>query len=359
METLRLAPLLLAASLAACTETPPPAAPGPAGSGSPTAPAAGAARLTLTPIALPGATGSVALDYLAVDRAGGKVWVPAGETASVDVIDARTGQVTRVEGFPTVEREGRSGKRMMGPSSATIGEGFAYVGNRGSSEVCAVDLVKLVKGACVALPSPPDGLQYVAATKEVWATTPRDKSITVIDAATPGKLSVKTKITLDGEPEGYAVDQARGVFYTNLEDGNKTLVLEAQGHKVTATWDPRCGKDGPRGLALDAAKGLLFVACTDHVQVLDAGHGGAPLSSLAAGEGVDNIDYLEDKGQLYVAAGKSGTLTVLRVDPKGALSVLATAPSAPGTRVVVAAADGTAYVADGKQGRILSMSLQP
>jgi DNA-binding beta-propeller fold protein YncE len=181
----------------------------------------------------------------------------------------------------------------------------------------------------------------------------------VIDAATPGKLAIKTKITLDGEPEGYAIDQARGVFYTNLEDGNKTLLIDAQSHKVTATWDPRCGKDGPRGLALDAAKGFLFVACTDHVQVLDAGHGGAPLGTLAAGEGVDNIDYLEDKGQLYVAAGKSGTLSVLRVDPKGALSVLAQAPSAPGTRVVVAAADGTAYVADGKQGRILSMSLQP
>ena len=316
-------------------------------------------HLSLTPIPLPGATGPVALDYLAVDRAGGKVWVPAGETASVDVIDTATGKVTRIEGFPTVEREGRGGKRMAGPSSATVGGGFVYVGNRGNSEVCAVDAAKLVKGACVTLPSPPDGLQYVAVTKEVWATTPRDKSITVIDAATPGKLSVKTKITFDGEPEGYAVDQARGVFYTNLEDGNKTLVLDAKTHKVTATWDPRCGKDGPRGLALDAAKGFLFVACTDHVQVLDAGHGGAPLSTLAAGEGVDNIDYLEDKGQLYVAAGKSGTLTVLHVDPKGALSVLATAPSAPGTRVVVAAADGTAYVADGKQGRILSMSLHP
>jgi DNA-binding beta-propeller fold protein YncE len=277
----------------------------------------------------------------------------------VDVIDVATGKVTRVEGFPTVERETKAGKRKVGPSSATIGEGFAYAGNRANSEVCGIGLADLAKAGCVALPSSPDGLQYVAATKEVWVTTPKDKSITVLDASTPGRPALKTKIALEGEPEGYAIDQARGVFYTNLEDGNKTLVLDARAHKVTATWEPRCGADGPRGLALDAAKGFLFVACTDHVQVLDAGHNGAQLAQLPAGEGIDNIDYLDEKKQLYIAAGKAGTLTVAKVDDKGGMSVLAAGPTAPGTRVVVAASNGTAYVADGKQGRILAVSLSP
>ncbi len=370
---MRSALLLLTLSLAACAETTPqPAAgPGPApgpspaptatgpATASPAPAAAGTKQLKVTPVALPGATGSVGLDYLAIDRAAGRVWVPAGETASVDVLDTASGKMTRIEGFPTAPREGRAGKRVVGPSSATIGEGWAYVGNRADSGVCAVSLDTLTKGGCVVLPVAPDGLQYVAATKEIWATTPKDKSITVIDAATPGRPAIKTKIALDGEPEGYAIDQARGVFYTNLEDGNKTLVLDAKAHRVTSTWDPHCGADGPRGLALDAQKGFLFVACTDHVQVLDAGHGGAPLGKLAAGEGVDNIDYLEGAGQLYVAGGKTGTLTVARVDDKGTLSVLASAPTAPGTRVVVAGKDGTAYVADGKQGRILVVSLSP
>jgi hypothetical protein len=35
------------------------------------------------PIALPGATGAVALDYFAYDRATGKLWVPASNTGSV------------------------------------------------------------------------------------------------------------------------------------------------------------------------------------------------------------------------------------------------------------------------------------
>jgi DNA-binding beta-propeller fold protein YncE len=313
----------------------------------------------VTPFALPGATGSVSLDYLAVDRAAGRVWVPAGETGSVDVLDTASGKMTRIEGFPTAEREGRNGKRKVGPSSATIGEGFAYVGNRANGEVCGVGLADLAKAGCVTLPVMPDGLQYVAATKEVWATTPRDKSITVIDVQTPGRPAIKSKIALEGEPEGYAIDQARGVFYTNLEDANKTLVLDARTHKVTATWEPGCGADGPRGLAVDTAKGVVFVACTNGINVLDAAHGGAVLSKSPVGEGIDNIDYVDELRQLYVAGGKSGTLTVLKINDGGAPSVVAQGPAAPGVRVVVAAKDGTAYLADGKAGRLLAASIVP
>src|SRR5437762_13069732 len=41
-------------------------------------------------INLPGATGAVALDYFAHDGATGKLWVPASNTGSVDVIDEKT-----------------------------------------------------------------------------------------------------------------------------------------------------------------------------------------------------------------------------------------------------------------------------
>src|SRR6202035_538617 len=116
--------------------------------------------------------------------------------------------------------------------------------------------------------------------------------ITVLDTSTPGKLKVKTKIGLDGAPEGYAVDDTRGVFYTNLEDKDKTLVLDVKTHKVVATFEAQCGAEGPRGLAVDGGRGFLFVACTDHVEVLlDVAHAGTLISKLDTGAGVDNIDY--------------------------------------------------------------------
>ena len=49
----------------------------------------------------------------------------------------------------------------------------------------------------------PDGLAYVAERSEVWVTTPRDKSIRILDAKT---LAEKAKLTFDGNPEGFAVD---------------------------------------------------------------------------------------------------------------------------------------------------------
>src|SRR5215813_8796407 len=133
-------------------------------------------------IPLPGAPADgVFMDYIACDRGRQRVWVPAGNTGSVDVIDTKSGEVIRIEGFPTAEMERRGRKRTVGPSSATVGKGRVYVGDRADSSVCAVDAKKLTRGACGKLDSMPDGLAYVASTNEVWVTTPRDKTIRVLD----------------------------------------------------------------------------------------------------------------------------------------------------------------------------------
>ncbi len=157
------------------------------------------------PLVLPGATDGVniGMDYLGYDPAGDRVWIPAGALGEVDVIDAGTETISRVPGFPTksVDRRDQKGKRTVGPSSVTLGGGFAYVGNRADSSVCAVDAIKLQRAGCVTLDSSPDGLAYVAATHEVWATTPRDSSITFLDVSKPGAPVVKGKLTLPGKPE--------------------------------------------------------------------------------------------------------------------------------------------------------------
>src|SRR5438132_4690044 len=89
-------------------------------------------------IALPGVppTGGVLMDYIAYDRAHHRVWVPAGNTGSVDVLDATNDQVTRIEGFPTAEMERQATKPTVRPNSVTVSNGFVYVGNRGDSTVC-------------------------------------------------------------------------------------------------------------------------------------------------------------------------------------------------------------------------------
>src|SRR5437868_6026957 len=79
-----------------------------------------------TALPLPGAGGPVIMDYLAAS--GSEVWIPAGNTGRVFVLDGGTQKFRTIEGFPT--RKGR-GDRLVGPSSVSLGQGHAYVGNRG------------------------------------------------------------------------------------------------------------------------------------------------------------------------------------------------------------------------------------
>jgi DNA-binding beta-propeller fold protein YncE len=309
------------------------------------------AHLTFKPLALPGASGPASLDYIVCDRTRSRVWVPVGGTGSVDVFDVSSGNFTRIDGFATVEREVRGRKRTLGPSAAAVGDGFVYVGNRATNEVCPIDVNTLKPAKCLKLGTGTDGVAFVAATKEVWVTTPRDQTLTVLDASKPSSLTVKTTVKLDGAPEGYAVDEARGLFFTNLEDRGGTVVIDVETHKVKATWNAMCGTDGPRGISFDATHDYAIVACTDHVQVLDAAHDGALLGKLDTGSGVDNIDYVD--GKLYVAAGKASKFTVASVDDKGQLAVAAIGDSSEGARNAVADASGNAYVADSRGARLL------
>jgi DNA-binding beta-propeller fold protein YncE len=258
-----------------------------------------------------------------------------------------------------VEREARGAKRTMGPSAASVGDGVVYIGNRGTSEVCAVDAKTLELGKCIKLTGAIDGVCYVASGKEVWVTSPKESLLTVLDASSPSTLAVKTTIKLAGEPEGYGVDESRGLFFTNLEDKGGTVVIDVKTHKPRATWNAGCGADGPRGLAVDSAHGFVFVACTDHVQVLDGAHDGAKLGALDTGAGVDNIDLLPEKKLLYVAAGKAERLTVARVDDKGKLEIVATGVTSPGARNPVADESGKAYVADAQGARVLVFDAPP
>jgi hypothetical protein len=262
-------------------------------------------------------------------------------------------KVTPIVGFATGMRRGRS----LGPSAVSLAGDVAYIGNRATGELCTVDARLLAKMGCVTLAVPSDGVQAVPATREAWVTTPVDRSITIVDVSNAESPRVKSRIFLAGDPEGYALDEGRGLFFTNLEDKDQTLVIDVRSHRVVERWKAHCGDGGPRGLAYDQTRQLLFVACTDHVAVLAAGGKGTLLATLATGGGVDNIDYLEERQALYVAAGKAARLTVAHVDGNGqgkvTLTVAGTATTAEGSRVVVAAPDGTAVVADPGHGRLL------
>jgi DNA-binding beta-propeller fold protein YncE len=320
----------------------------------------------LKAIALPGGNGVVALDYFAYDRATEKLWVPASNTGSVDVIDGTTDDVSQISGFPIGEIERRGRKITVGPTSASVGDGVVYIGNRGDSSVCVIHAKTFAREECLKIAEnnsaiTPDGVVFVAATREIWLTlrvkggnnTPA-KSLLVFDASDPHHPKPKTKIPLENLAEGYAVDNERGIFYTNIEDAGKTLAIDVRSHKVVSEWQP--GSSDLQGLAFDNARRFLFVACGDHVVSIDAGHGGKVIDSITTGQGLDNIDYSADAKLLYAAASQAASLTIAEVDDRGKFHLRAMVPTVKGVRGVVAGKGETAYLIDPAGGRIFKLT---
>lgn len=327
----------------------------------------GSHKFAVKPLPLPGANGLVMLDYFAYDHMSRRLWVPAANTGSVDVIDTTTDQIQRVEGFSVAEVELRGKLRSVGPSSVAIGDGVVYIGSRADSKICVIDAHTLRRGDCIAfapasagMAAAPDGLIYIPATRELWATSgappigipAADRSIKILSASRRTNLTPAGKIPLPGSAEGYAVDNIHGRFYTNLEETGQTVAIDIRKRAVVSTWRS-C--DDPSGVAVDSKRGFVFVACGDHVIVLDPAHHGRMAGSIPTGVGVDNIDYAEDTGLLYAAAAEDAQLTVARIDDHGRPTSLAKVATAKGARSVVAGTSGCAYLIDPIGGSILKV----
>jgi DNA-binding beta-propeller fold protein YncE len=308
------------------------------------------AMLIAGSIPLPGGP-PVGMDFLTYDHTNNRIWVPAGNTGNVDVIDVGTRKVTTLGGLATAPPR-RPGRPRMGPSSAAVADGAVWIGNRGDNRLLGFDAGTLAAKGSVQLPAMPDALAYVAHAHELWATTPSERSITVVSLSGGAPL-VAASIKLDGSPECEAVDDAHGVLFTNLEDKDRTLAIDVSTRKVVANWPAGCGAEGPRGLALDGPRRLLFVACTGGVGVLDLAHDGKAVGRLKTGGGVDDIAYDAQKRRLFVASSKDGTLTIAHVSDSGAIDLVATLPTAPGARNPVLDASGTLFVEDSGRGQLL------
>ena len=288
--------------------------------------------------------GDVSMDYIAFDPATNSLWVPSGNTGAVDVVDVATGHVRQISNLPTSQVQARGATRILGPSGVSIGDGVVYIGNRGGSEVCAFNARSLARVGCTHLDSTPDGVAYIAPTKEVWVTTPGEQAIRVLDGST---LMQKAKLTFPGNPEGYAVDAQRGRFYTNLEDKDRTVAIDLKTHETVATWNPACGGGGPHGLGLDTAAGHLFIGCDALAEVMNVGGDGAVLSKVDTGDGVDDIHYEPATHLLYVGAARAAKLTIARADASGTLTTVVQVATQNGARNGVVTKDGTVYLAHG------------
>ncbi|MDE2233952.1 MAG: hypothetical protein KGK44_00195 [Gammaproteobacteria bacterium] len=282
-----------------------------------------------------------------------RISIPAGNTGELVLINPADGKIT---GSYRVTEPATGSGHETGTTSAVYGDGYIFASDRGMPSVAVLDARNGKTVQYVRLASGPDYIRYLESRHELWVTEPRTQQIQVFKLKTTPKLEITlySDIAVKGGPESLVFDVQRNRAYTNLWKQN-TAVIDLARQRQMATWYDGC--KGPRGLALDAARGFLFVGCTEgKVQVLDVNHPGRILASADAGAGIDIISYNPNSRHLYVPGARSASMTIFKVSPTGTLHALAEYRTAEGAHCATNDLKGKVFVCDPHAGSILEIN---
>ena len=315
--------------------------------------AAGTARppaAAPTAIALPGGTGGVGFDDLGFSDAMDRVLLPGGRTGKLFLVNPATSAVTSISGFGTAS--GYTGGHRDGITSVTEGAGLLFVVDRTRKELCLVDPAKRSIVSHAPLGAIPDYVRWIDPTHEIWVTEPESTRIEVfrLETGNPPRAVRAGTIAVEGGPESLTLDLKHRRAFTNIGAG--TAAIDFRSRAMVGLWENGC--DRASGIALDAQRGFLFVACfLGNVNVLDLASG-AIVDSTRLGPGVDIISYSPELGHLYVPSSRTKTLTILGVSTGGTLTSLGTFPGPADSHSVAAA--GKVFLTDQANGRLLAVT---
>ena len=183
-----------------------------------------------------------------------------------------------------------------------------------------------------------DGMEYDPASKQIFVTGGDGDAITPIDPATNKPAP---DIALGGSPEFLAADGA-GSLYDNITDLSQIVRIDTATDKIVARW-PLGACIGPKGLAVDPAKRLLFSTCASGVMAVVNADTGAIVATLPIGKGTDSAGFDPVRARAFAPAS-DGTLTIVS-DAGAAPEVIGTVKTERGARTMaVDPASGDVYL---------------
>ncbi len=229
-------------------------------------------------------------DYTAVDPSHRRLYVTRGD--HVEVVDLPS---TRVVGeiSPTAGVHGIA----FDPARSL---GFTSNGKTNSVSVFDLETLK-VKAEITLQGEKPDAMIFEPASSKLYVFNGHSDSVDVIDSATLKSIGT---IKTSADPE-FAVSDGKGRIYFNLEDHPGVEVIDTAIDKVVATW-ALGGCDGPTGIALDAAHGLLFSTCQNHVVVATDVATGKRVGQYKIGGHPDAVMFDPRTNMLITACGGEG-----------------------------------------------------
>ena len=257
-------------------------------------------------------------DYLTVDAASRRVFISRG--THVMVVDADTGKV--VGDIPGTE--GVHGIAL----APELKKGFTSNGRAGT--VSVFDLGSLAVTATIKVTGEnPDAILYEPVSKRVFTFNGRGKNVTAIDAASG---TVAGTLAVGGKPE-FAVSDAAGVVYVNIEDTAEVVAFDAKTLAVKGRWKIASCEE-PTGLALDPKSKRLFAGCSGNrtLSILSATDG-KPVGTLPIGQGCDAVAFDPATGLVYASNG-DGTLNVVKETAPGVYASVETVTTKRGARTM-------------------------
>jgi len=207
-------------------------------------------------------------------------------------------------------------------------EGRGFTSNGGDTSATIFDLKTLQRVGRVTTGIRPDAIVYDTASRRVFSMNVGSKDVTAIDAA---KGVVVGTVPLDGRPE-FAVSDAHGKLFVNLEDSSAVQVLDTHSLSRVARWSLSPGTE-PTGLALDPEHHRLFAACADSLMIVMDSNTGQVIASLPIGRGPDAAVF-DSSRRLAFSSNGVGTVTVIQEEKPDDFRVRETVPTQAGARTM-------------------------
>jgi len=233
-------------------------------------------------------------DYLTVDSAARRLYV--SHATHVAVVDLDTNKV--VGDIP--DTPGVHGIAL----APELNKGF--ISNGRGNNITIFDMKTLKTTGTAPAEMNPDDICYDHGSQRVFAFNGRSRSATVVDAKTG---TVAATIPLPGKPE-FSVADGKGHVYTNIEDTNEIVEIDAKTAKVTKKY-ALTGCEGPSGMAMDLKARRIFSVCGNRVMAVSDPDKGMVIATPAIGAGPDGVVFDPSNGYAISSNG-DGTLTIVQ-----------------------------------------------
>ena len=250
------------------------------------APPAGEPTLVAT-IGMPDVHGRI--DHLAIDPAGGRLFVAALGNDTLEVLDLRAGVLQR-----TIAGLHEPQGVLFLPKRHEL-----YVTNGGSGVCDVFDANTLAPLHAIALGDDADNLRWDGGGATVYVGE-GNGALALID---PSQAAVAGRIALPAHPESFQLEQAGPRIFVNLPGARQIAVVDRERRAVVATWALADRANYP--MALDEARRRLYVGLRQpaRLDVYDIDAGTRVAAMPIVGD-VDDLFVDARNGRVYVIGGE-------------------------------------------------------